>query len=522
MKKNYQTNNIIFVILFLVFLNSLIQGYFINQINFISPQDTGLLNIARKIISSDTFTEAEQELMEPYKIYPPIYSAICGIIYFFTGDLDEAPKIYHIIFSSALIVPIFLISLRLYGKETAVISSLLLTFLPALSITIYYSVRHVSFNFFLFLSLYYIFIGDLDNKIKYYGLGGFFLGITYLIRGEVLVIVFTVLLVIVLKGLLEKNKQFKDIFKKALVFICLFLPPFLFSSLYVYNSTGNWSIGGDKKWKYDHFITGQGVIDGVSNNVIEHGYKVYGSAEENNNSILTAIKKNPKAYISRVIKNFKILLDVLPSPVIIPFYLYLFMGIALFELLGDSDQMKGSIIFIATVISFILLWTIVFFVQAKHLVPIVPVFAIWVSHGMKRTHDIMRKKNLNKLAYSPSFVIVSSLAIIFFIYTKMISIAIPRETKEIGEWLKANTLITDVIAIPKEWFDERFYLQYYSKRKVRNEFPENPNFLDNYINERAILIMKKDQINMYDKKIVPTELNIFKIKDKKIIVYGIS
>ena len=75
--KPNRTTKTIFLILLMIFLNALIQGYFINQINFISPQDTGLLNIAREIVSKDTFTEAEKELMEPYKNHPPLYSIIC-------------------------------------------------------------------------------------------------------------------------------------------------------------------------------------------------------------------------------------------------------------------------------------------------------------------------------------------------------------------------------------------------------------------------------------------------------------
>ncbi|MEK6715202.1 MAG: glycosyltransferase family 39 protein [Candidatus Omnitrophota bacterium] len=505
-----------FAIVFLVFFNSLIQGYFISQIDFISPQDTGLLSITRKIVSPGTFTEAEQELMEPYKIYPPIYSAICGVIYFFTGDLDGAPKIYHIIFSSALIIPVFLISLRLYGRKTAVISSLLLTFLPALSITIYYSVRHISFIFFLYLSLYFILAGDLDNKIKYYGLGGFLLGITYLIREEVLIILFAVLLVIFLKGLLKKNGRFEGIYKKELVVICLFLPLFLLSSLYTYNSTGKWSLGGDKKWKYDHFITGQGILDGIKTPDIEYGYKVYGSAEENNNSILNAIKKHPKAYFSRIINNFKILFDVLPSPAVIPFYLYLFMGIAFFELLGNPDRLKCSIIFIAVIVSFISLWTVVFFVQAKHLVPLVPILAIWISYGIKLTQDKIRMRNL---IYFPSIITLLSLAVIFLTYTKSISEDIPRETKEIGGWLKENTSSADIIVVPNEWFDERLYLQYYSRRKVR-EIPAWMADFKNGINiKESIFILKDDQFNSNDNKLTMEIIKIFENINKKIIVY---
>ena len=510
------TNNKIFVILSLVIINLLIQGYFIDQINFISPQDTGFLSIAKKMISSDTVTDSELELMKPYEIYPPVYPAICRIISLFTGDLDKAPRIYHIIFSSAILIPIFLISLRLYGKETAIISSLLLTFLPALSTTIYYSVRHVSFIFFLYLSLYFVMVGDLENKIKYYALGGLFFGITYLIRAEVLIIVFTILCIIFLKGIGGENKQFKNTFSKSIVFLCFFLSTFLPQYIYTYDLTGNSSLGGDKKWQYDHFVTGQGVVDkikGDSNDIIEYGYKVYGSAEENHNSIITAIRNNPRAYIDRVIKNFKILLDLFSSPTVIPFYLYPFMGLTLVGLIGNPKQLKDSIFFIATIVSFILLWTIVFFVQAKYLIPLVPVLTIWISHGIKLTQDKIRMENTKKLfVYFPSIFAVLSLAIIFVTYTKAVSSDIPRETKAIGEWIKSNTSASDLVIIPKKWFDEKFYLQYYSKRKVRNY---------SSMNGESILILREGQVDLYKKDLNTRKLNTFMVKGNKIVIYGI-
>src|SRR3989338_6122180 len=139
----------IFVMCLITLFGMLIQGWFINYIDFIGVQDTGLLNLARGMFSSvEVFTDAEKELMRHYEFYNTSilgYPAICGFIYYLIGNIDVAFKICYIIFSGILIISVFLISLRLYNTETAIISSSLLIFLPAISVSIFFAMRHVIF-----------------------------------------------------------------------------------------------------------------------------------------------------------------------------------------------------------------------------------------------------------------------------------------------------------------------------------------------------------------------------------------
>ncbi len=508
-------NETIFILLLMTLMGILIQGWFINYIDFIGVQDTGLLNLAKRMVSSyEIFTDAENELLKHYENMSPLYPIICGLIYYIIGDIDVAFKICYILFSGVLICSIFLISLRLYGKETAVISSLLTIFLPAVSITIYMAMKHVIFISLLYLSLYFILIAYLNNKTKYYVLSGISLGFLWLARGEGVIIFLAILIVFILTSFFEDKRINKNIFKNNVIFALSFLLLYLPYILIIYKSTENWGVGGDKKYSYETFVGGQGFVDKIkANEVIQYGIKIYGSGEENNYSILNAIRKKPRAYIHRIINNGKELLVQLPSPTVLPFYLLPFIGIALIELLQYDNLGKANIIFMTIIASFIMMIIFVFNIIPRYLTPIVPIMIIWSAYGIKKIQDTLRKNNFNKFVYLPSIIIILSLSIMFFAYTKTIAAALPRETKAIGEWIKSNTSASDLVIVPKEWFDERFYLQYYSKRKVRN---------DSSISVGSILILKEDQINMYDKKIVTTELNTFIIKDKKIVVYGMT
>lgn len=524
-KNLVRINNVTIIVISLIFIDILVQGFFINNINFISPQDAGLLNFAREIVSPEEMTEADKELMEDYRNHTPLYPLIGGIIYILTGNLDRVPAICYVIFSVALIVPVFLISLRVYGKETAIISSLLLIFIPALSITIYYSLRHVIFNFFLYLSLYFILIAYLDKMTTNYAAGGFFMGMTYLARGEGLIVFWVICLVIILTLRFEKKFKRGFGFKIITLFIVGFLVGFSPHVLHVYNSSGEWSFGGDRNYKYYVFTTGQGVVDkikGDTDTLVEYGYKIYGNPDENNNSIFNAIKKNPKAYISRVIKNFKNLLDVLPSTLLIPFFLYPFCGLTLIELLKNNEQMKVSILFFTVIISFILLLTLIFYVQTKLLTPIVPIVLIWAAHGIKKTQDAIRDRRLLKFVYLPLVLTILPLAIIFYIYIKPLSENIPREMKNIGEWIKTNTLPSDIIVIQKEWYDEKFYLQYYSRRKVRKDNLKNLDFLKSTKDSEPVLIVKNQELYPFKGKINPSILKVFSVKNKNIVIYEAS
>ena len=531
---NIRTNKSAKSLLILILFAILIQGWFVNSINFIGPQDAGYLNIARTMFTSDVITAAEKELTIDYVDHSPLYVAVCGFVYFLTGDIDGALKICYLFFSVILLVSIFLISLRLYERETAIISSFLVLFLPALSVTIYYAMRHVIFISLLYLSLYFILKAYLDKRIRYYSLGGLALGLAYMTRGEGLVIFIAVLIVCILTSIFEERRFNKEFFKRNIIFVFCFILFYLTQSLLIYNSTGDWGMGGRKDYQYAQFIFGQaeiaGIKDASGSGTYEYGHQLYGTGEENNFSIFNAIKRNPSAYMHRLIGNYRNLLYEFSSPPVFPFFLLPFVGIALIELLKNHESVKAHILFFAIIIAMLSLLIFIFNVQTRHLTPIVPIMIMWSAYGIKKTQDTLRGKGFTKFAYLPSVVIILSLSIMFFTYTKSIAAAIPRETKAIGEWIKSNTSVSDLVIVPKGWFDERIYLQYYSKRKVRNHSSAS---------EGSILMLRQGQgeelpahkvdytgsdnedaiIDSYIKDLIPTEIYSFKVKDQKIVVY---
>ena len=529
-------NKTILILVSMALLGIMIQGWFINYIDFIGVQDTYFLTASREMFSSDVLTEAEKESMKIVKDLniDIIYPAISGFIYFIVGDIEVAFKLCYVIFSSVLIISIFLISLRLYDRRTAVISSLLIIFLPAVSITIYTAMRHVIFISLLFLSLYFILEASLRKRNLYYCLGGISLGFAYLTRGEGIVIFFSIFVIFILKSYFEKKKETREILNGSIIFLVSFLFLFIPHKIFINYTSGSWGIGGDTKYQYYTFVGGQGFVDKIkASEVVEYGLQIYGSGEENDYSILNAIKKKPTAYLSRVIKNAKDLLTVLPTPTVLPFFLLPFIGLSLIELISNYKTMELHLIFIAIVTAFIIMIVFVFNVIPRYLTPIVPIMIIWSAYGINKTQDILRAKSFHKFAYLPSIIIILSLSIMFFAYTKTIAAALPRETKAIGEWIKSNTSASDLVIVSKEWFDERFYLQYYSKRKVRNH---------SSVSEGSILMLRQGQgrelpaikvnfidsdneketeavIDSYVKDLIPTELQSFKMKDHQIVIY---
>ncbi len=531
---NISTNKAPKSLLVMILFAILIQGWFVNTINFIGPQDAGYLNIARSMFTSDVITAAEKELTIDYVDHSPFYVAVSGFVYFLTGDIDGVLKICYLLFSVILLVSVFLISLRLYDRETAIISSFLVLLLPALSVTIYYAMRHVIFISLLYLSLYFLLKAYLDKRLRYYSLGGLALGLGYMTRGEGLVIFIAVLTVFILTSIFEERRFNKDVFKRIIIFASCFILFYVTQLLLIYNSTGDWGMGGRKDYQYAQFIFGQAAIVGIQDasgsGTYEYGHKLYGTGEENNFSIFNAIKRNPSAYMERLIGNYRNLLYEFPSPPVLPFILLPFLGIALIELLKNHESVKAHILLFAIVIAMLSLLIFIFNVQTRHLTPIVPIMIIWSAYGIKKTQDTLRGKGLTKLAYLPSILIILSLSMMFFTYTKSIAAAIPRETKAIGEWIQSNSSASDLVIVPKKWFDERIYLQYYSKRKVR----QHPT-----VNEGSILMLRQGQgaelpahkvdykgfehedaiIDSYIKDLIPARLYAFKVKDHQVVVY---
>lgn len=535
---NSDKNKIILNFVAMALLGILIQGWFINYIDFIGVQDTYFLPASKAMFSSDVLTEAEKESMKIVKDLniDIIYPAVCGFIYFIVGDMEVAFKLCYVFFSSVLIISIFLISLRLYDRKTAVISSLLTIFLPAVSITIYIAMRHVIFISLLFLSLYFILEAYLTKKNLYYCLGGIFLGFASITRGEGIVIFFSIFIIFILKSYFEKKEKTKKTLSGNIIFLASFLFLLIPHKIFVSCASGSWGIGGDTKYQYYTFVGGQGFIDKIkASDVVEYGLKIYGSGEENNYSILTAIKKKPGAYLARVIKNAKDFLVVFPTPTVLPFFLLPFIGLALIGLMNNYATMEVHLIFIAIITTFIIMIVFVFNIIPRYLTPVVPIMIIWSADGIKKTQDTLREKGFNKFIYLPSILTVLPLLLMFFAYTKNIAEALPRETRTIGKWIESNTSASDLVIVPKEWFDERFYLQYYSKRKVRNYSSmsggsifilregQNGRVLPTLEANNMLISSNKKQINTiidsYIKDLVPTELHAFKMNGKKIVVY---
>ncbi len=182
-------------------------------------------------------TLLQEEYINPIDIFPLRFGLILPTLFFMKllGINEFSATFFTLLCSIGLVILVYLIGKILFNKKTALVCSAVYAVFP---LDIIYSTRllpDIPLSFFIALAIYlYLKSNSFDNKKKVNKimfLSGLSLGMAYLIRSQLLVLIPLILFIYILY---EKKIKLKHVFSLA-----GFLTLILLSSIYLYAHTGD-------------------------------------------------------------------------------------------------------------------------------------------------------------------------------------------------------------------------------------------------------------------------------------------
>ena len=177
--------------------------------------------------------------------YPPFYPILISISSLIFRNIELAARLVSVFFGSFVILPIYLLSKRLYDEKVAFITMLLVAFHPILIKWSTLILSEITFSFFVVLGIYLGWVALEEGKRGYFAFSGVLFGLSFLIRQEAL-FHFLILLgwLWVLYPLFSRRRyNLKEIVIGGLFLILAFfiiISPFIYV---VYITTGKLSLG---------------------------------------------------------------------------------------------------------------------------------------------------------------------------------------------------------------------------------------------------------------------------------------
>lgn len=203
----------------------------------------------------------------PETMYAPLYSLLIAGFSFVARDAEFAAHLVSLLFGTLLIVPVYLITLRVYGQRAAYLSAILVALHPLLiarSGSIYSEAVYPAF---LMTALYWG-IRSLElRSAKYYFLCGAFFGLAYLTRPEAFAYPAFFAFVLFAMALLTRRGAAAAIVAPALVLagFVLIASPYI---LFLHSHTGQWRLEG--KWNMN-YTAGMRMHAGLSSSEAHYG-----------------------------------------------------------------------------------------------------------------------------------------------------------------------------------------------------------------------------------------------------------
>lgn len=334
-------------------------------------------------------SQAKSLFFSNEKIYiaiAPGYSAIIAFFYLFLKNWEISSQLIFIIFETLTCVVLFQWAKELLNSSFEVSFFLLmLVFFPSLTISFAgYSHCIAAGLFFYTAAIYSFWVLFKTNKSSYAILFSISMIFSIAIRPETLpVFCFLILLHI---GSHLKQVFSKKVFKLFFQMLVFLLPLATFLMMHNQfvkerNISKNTSIFSDERYSYRTFTH----IYCIKNNApitdsmaFRLSSQKFGSPEENNYSVVNAIKKNPTEFLKNVEFNIIRMLKLMPHPLVLTPFI---MMIGLFGIYKDFKRNKifHSYLLLVTALSTGIY--LLFHMQIKYLSNLSIPFLFWAVIG---------------------------------------------------------------------------------------------------------------------------------------------
>jgi 4-amino-4-deoxy-L-arabinose transferase-like glycosyltransferase len=319
--------------------------------------------------------------------YTPLLPILSGAIYVLTGDPELGTSAWYVLLGALVILPVYDLARRIYGRPVARLAAILVALFPGLSSAVLYwgTMTEPLFVFWIYCALWAVIVALDERKLWAYAAAGASVGLAYLSRPEGIVWALALGIFLLLVWIRRRRLWRWRTLAQAAVYMALLIVLAAPYAAYMHAHTGKWMATGKLSITYD---IGEAVLDRdpvlydkvtASLDPVS-GEILWWSNKRFERSMLDILAQDPQAFLTRIGQNLQRLVASFFAPNIVPFFL---MGPIILGWLKQPWNHRrlrneGLLWFGAMpVLSFL-----PFHIEVRFFSPAMPALFIWVAAGL--------------------------------------------------------------------------------------------------------------------------------------------
>jgi len=333
----------------------------------------------------------------------PLFPVLAGLLYLLTHDLALASEVLYLIFGSLLVWPVYALGEELYGRRAGLIAAALVAALPGMTVSVLHwgTMTEPLYMFFVYLGLWAGLLlfrpwlrgsGEMSKEPPWwaYGVAGLSFGLAYLTRPEAIGYFAVVGGYLLLVRLLGKRLRERRFWLGLVFYLLAFGVAFLPYAYYVRVQTGSWMVSEKVGVAY---LTGIGLAHGdtaafdkATWGLDSTGLETFFfSPESYNVSMLHLILDDPKTFAIVLYLNVQRFAKVLIDWTLFPYLLLPLVVLGLFDRGWTRERTIGEVYLLLSILP--VLGFVLFYIQARYILPFAPVLLLWTGRGLLRLGD---------------------------------------------------------------------------------------------------------------------------------------
>lgn len=322
--------------------------------------------------------------------HTPGYPLLSALFYLVTGNLETASNVCYVLFGTLLMLPLYGLARRIYGREVGYIALLLAAVYPALTGTILFwgTMTEPPYIFFAYAAIFALLVGmERGRPWAVFG-AGLAAGAAYIVRPEGVAYLAILLFYLLAIRLFEKRLLTR---RTALELACLlagFVLIFLPYMTYVRLETGAWMVSEKAgvtfvtSWRLAYGDTA--AFDKATWGLDSTGLEVFFFSRESYHvSMLQAIMDAPMEFARLFYQNVLSFLGQAFSPRMFPYFFLPLVGLALFKSAWDRTRAKRELLLLLSLLP--VMAFLLFFIQERYIAALLPTLILWLAAGL---HDL--------------------------------------------------------------------------------------------------------------------------------------
>ena len=335
----------------------------------------------------------------------PLFPWLAGLLYLLTGDLALASEVLYVAFGALLLLPLYGLGKELYDRRVGLAAAGVAAVFPALTAGVLHwgTMTEAIYMVFVYLGLLAGAValrpvlspgegsgGGRREPLWAYPLAGLAYGLAYLTRPEAITYLGVGVVLLVLLRALGRQLGSARFWLGLFLFILTFAVAFVPYAYYVRLNTGSWMVSEKVGVTY---LTCLGLVRGdtaafdrATWGLDSTGLETFFfSPESYDVSMLDLILADPRSFLAILYMNAIGFIKVLIGWTLFPYVLLPLVALGLFRQGWTRQRALGEIYLLGAFIP--VLAFVMFFIQARYLVAVMPVMILWAALGLMALSD---------------------------------------------------------------------------------------------------------------------------------------